>query len=195
MAVVDDRVLDAVVRILEDRGARHLSISAIAEEAAISRVTLHRRGITIDDVVVAVLTRASDDLRASLWPVLTAVGDAAERLHTALTVLCEVAERHAAVLTAFYGEPARGIPGRPGRTTSFEFIEPFERLLRDGQVDGSLVVDDAARQATVVANAVCWTYLHMRRAHRWAAADAAGHVVALATAGLTRRPATADDAL
>src|SRR5690606_2974874 len=122
----------------------------IADEAALSRVTLHRRGAGVDDFVVAVLARASDDLRASLWPAVTASGDAASRLQSGLHVLCEVAERHAAVLTAFYAEPARPIPGRDGRTTSFEFIELFERLMRDGNLDGSLQVDDPAGEATLV---------------------------------------------
>jgi AcrR family transcriptional regulator len=181
---IDDDVLDAVTRILRRDGVRGLTITAIADEANLSRVTLHRRGASIDDFVVAVLARASDDLRASLWPALTATGDAASRLRTALRALCDVAERHAAVLTAFYTEPSRPIPGRPGRTTSFEFIEPFERLLRDGAVDGSLRVEDPNSEATLVANTVCWTYLHMRRAHRWPAGRAADKVITLATAHL-----------
>ena len=182
--VIDGNVLDAVTRILRRDGVRGLTITAVAEEANLSRVTLHRRGASIDDFVIAVLARASDDLRASLWPALTATGDAASRLRIALRTLCDVAERHAAVLTAFYTEPARPIPGRPGRTTSFEFIEPFERLLRDGAVDGSLRVDDPNNEATLIANTVCWTYLHMRRAHRWSAARTADNIITLATAHL-----------
>jgi AcrR family transcriptional regulator len=183
--VIDDTLLDAAARLLERAGVRALSISAIAEEAGISRVTLHRRGISVDDVVVAVLARASDELRDALWPVITSSGDAAARLHAALRTLCDIAERHDAVLTAFYGEPARPIPNRPDRTTSLEFIEPFERLMRDGQLDHSLHVSDPAADATLVANAVCWTYLHMRRAHRWPRNTATDHVIALATAHLT----------
>jgi AcrR family transcriptional regulator len=187
----DGAVLDAATRILERDGVRGLTITAIADEAAVSRVTLHRRGIAIDDVVVAILARASDDLRASLWSALTAGGDAASRLHTALEALCEVAERHAAILIAFYAQPARPIPDRPGRTTSFQFIEPFERLLRDGCVDGSLVVGDPAADATLLANTVCWTYLHMRRAHSWSVQRTRHHVIALATAHHTAHAAPA----
>jgi AcrR family transcriptional regulator len=184
-SVIDDTVLDATARLLERAGVRALSISAIAEEAGISRVTLHRHGVNVDDIVIAVLARASDDLRDALWPVITGAGDAATRLHAALRTLCDIAERHDAVLTAFYGEPARPIPNRPDRTTSLEFIEPFERLMRDGQLDHSLHVTDPAADATLVANAVCWTYLHMRRAHRWSQHKATKHVIALATAHLT----------
>lgn len=188
VTTVTDGVLDAVARILERGGLRGLTISAVAEEAAVSRVTLHRRGTTVDDLIIAVLARASDDLRASLWPAITAPGDAASRLRTGLFALCAVAERHSAVLTAFYAEPARPIPGRPGRTTSFEFIELFERLLRDGALDGSLHIEDPAAQAALVANTVCWTYLHMRRAHGWTSRATADLVIDLATAHLA--PAT-----
>nr|MDT0660028.1 hypothetical protein [Micromonospora sp. DSM 115978] len=188
MTTVNDDVLDAVARILERDGLRGLTISAVAEEATVSRVTLHRRGVTVDDLIIAVLARASDDLRASLWPALTASGDAASRLRTGLSALCAVAERHGAVLTAFYAEPARPIPDRPGRTTSFEFIELFERLLRDGDLDGSLRVEDPAAQAALVANSVCWTYLHMMRAHGWTSRATADLVIDLATAHLA--PAT-----
>jgi AcrR family transcriptional regulator len=181
---IDDALLDAVARILGRAGVPGLNISAVAEEAGISRVTLHRRGTSVEDLVVAVLGRASDDLRAALLPVLAGPGVAAARLDAALHVLCEVAERHAGVLTALFGFEPRPLPGRPGRTTSFEFIEPFERLLVDGRQDGTLRAADPRADATLVANAVCWTYLHMRQAHRWAPAVAADRAIAMACAGL-----------
>lgn len=190
--VIDDHVLDAVARILDREGPAGLNISAIAEEAGLSRVTLHRRGASVDDYVVAVLGRVSDDLRASLWPAMTGNGPAAERLADALRTLCEVCERHAGIMSAMYGHPARPLPGRPGRTTSFEFIEPFERLLRDGNVDGSLDSADPLPDATLAANMVCWTYLHMRQAHRWNAETAASRVIAATVAHLLSAPAGTD---
>ena len=75
-------------------------------------------------------------------------------LATALTVLCAVVERHAGVMAAFYRKPPRPLPtdpGRPERTTSIEFIEPFERLLTDGTIDGSLASTDPKHDATLVA--------------------------------------------
>jgi AcrR family transcriptional regulator len=163
---------------------RDLSITSIAEEAGLSRVTLHRRGAKLDDYLVGVLGRASDDLRASLWPVLTAPGRARERLASALEVLCAVCERHAGVMTALFAVPPRPLPGEPERTTSLQFIEPFERLLRDGELDGSLHVTEARADATLVANAVAWTYLHMRQAHGWDESMATERVVRLALAEL-----------
>ena len=57
-------------------------------------------------------------------------------------------------MAAVYGSPARALPDQPGRTTSIEFIEPFERLLRDGRIDGTLESDDPLPDATLLANAV-----------------------------------------
>ncbi len=184
-AAISEDLLEAVARIMNRRGLVGLSISAIAEEAGVSRVTLHRRGWTLDDYIVAVLRRASDDLRASLWPALTGPETAAVRLRYALEILCQVCDRHAGVMVAMYGSPARPLHDKPGGTTSFEFIEPFERLLRDGDIDGSLHSSNPTTDATLVANAVAWTYLHMRQAHNWDPATAAHRVIELTTANLT----------
>jgi AcrR family transcriptional regulator len=183
---IETNLVDAAERILGRDGLEGLTLSAIAEEAQVSRVTLHRRGNRLDDYVVAALRRVSEDLRASLWPAMTGSGPASERLHDALVTLCEVCERHAGVMAAVFGSPVRQVPGQPGRTTSIEFIEPFERLLRDGNVDGSLTSDDPLPDATLLGNAVAWTYLHMRRGHAWDPATAAGRVVSLCTAQFRR---------
>lgn len=179
---IEPSLVDAAADVLDAAGVGGLTLSAIAEAAGVSRVTLHRRGASVDDYVVAVLARASDDLRSSLWPILTSSAPSAERLDDALTVLCSTCERHSGVMTAMFGVPARELPGQPGRTTSLEFIEPFAKLLADGQADGSLVTDDPLRDATLIANAVAWTYLHMRRAHGWSEPESARQVVSMATA-------------
>ena len=56
------------------------------------------------------------------------------------------------------------------------------KLFTDGLGDRSIVSDDPLADATLVANAVAWTYLHMRRAHRWSIEDASSHVVSMASA-------------
>jgi AcrR family transcriptional regulator len=182
---IEPSLVDAAADVLDAAGIGGLTLSAIAEAAGVSRVTLHRRGASVDDYVVAVLARASDDLRSSLWPILTSSAPAAERLAHALAELCSTCERHSGVMTAMFGVPARELPGRPGRTTSLEFIEPFAKLLADGQADGSLVTDDPLRDATLLANTVCWTYLHMRRAHGWSEPESVRQIVSMATAAYT----------
>lgn len=184
---LDDQILDAVAGILEREGLRGLTMTAIAEEAGVSRVTLHRRGQPIEDYVIAVVRRASQDLRSALWPVVTGANPAADRFRAALVILCEVYERHAGAMAALFRVPGRPVPGQPGTTTSFEFIEPFEKILRDGIADGTLVSDDPRADATLVANSVAWTYLHMRKAHRWSVAQATTRVVDVAIASLLSR--------
>jgi hypothetical protein len=76
---------------------------------------------------------------------------------------------------------------RRGRRSGFDFIEPFERLLRDGLVDASLCSDEPELDAELAVNAVTWTYIHLRSAHGWSRAAARQRVVAMAVAGLLPR--------
>jgi len=48
------------------------------------------------------------------------------------------------------------------------FAEPFERLLRDGAVDGTLRDLPPTITATVLFDLVGWGYIHLRAAHEWA---------------------------
>ncbi|MEM9134963.1 MAG: TetR/AcrR family transcriptional regulator [Actinomycetota bacterium] len=164
---IDDDALEAVARLLDRGGLAELSISAIAAEAGVSRVTLHRRGPSVDDYVVALMGRVSDELRAELWPTLTAATPGAVRLRQALGALCTIAERRGGVMQALYGMAGRPIPGDPERTTNMAFAEPFERLIRDGCLDGSLHSERPADDAPLLVNVVGWTYIQMRRAHGW----------------------------
>lgn len=180
-----DELLDAIASVLRRDGLAGLSLSAVADEAEMSRVTLHRHGVTRGSMLQAVTARASADLRSALWPALTATGDAASRLSSALSILCDVAERHAAVLGALYHAPDAPHATTEGRPASFDFTEPFERMLLDGGLDGSLRSDDPADDAVLVVNAVTWTYLHLRASHGWTARRAAERTIALATAHVT----------
>lgn len=182
---IDPNLVDAAAKVLDTVGLNGLTLVAIAEAAGVSRVTLHRRGTSVDEYLVAVLGRASDDLRASLWDTLTSSRPASDRLRVALTTLCEVCERHSGIMAAMYCVPA--LPRRQGRTTSFEFIEPYAKLFTDGDVDGSILSADPLRDATLVANSVAWTYLHMRRAHGWTIDDTTDHVVSMAISSYVNR--------
>jgi hypothetical protein len=98
------------------------------------------------------------------------------------------------VLSALFHAPERPHPAEPGRTTSFDFVEPFERLLIDGNVDRSLHSAEPRTDAELLVNAVTWTYLHMRRSHRWAQHTAADRTITMATSALrASAPAPASD--
>jgi hypothetical protein len=128
--------------------------------------------------------RAAEDVRASLWPALTGPGTAATRFVAALEELCDVVERHRGVLAALFSAKDPPRPDRRGRRSGFDFIEPFERLLRDGVVDGSLRSAEPELDAELAVNAVTWTYIHLRSAHGWTRAAARAKVVGMAVAGL-----------
>ena len=176
---IDPALLDAAIRTLDQDGLAGLSLSSITAEADVSRVTLHRNKISVAKLLSGAVERAASDLRDSLWPAITSTQDAAARLSEAVETLCQVAERHSAILSALYHRPTSTHPSEPGRTTSFDFTEPFERILIDGERDGTLRSEDPADDAELLVNAVTWTYLHMRRSHRWPAKKAAARTTTL----------------
>jgi AcrR family transcriptional regulator len=187
-AVDEERVLAGARRALARHGLAGATLERIAAEAGVSRVTLHRRGWTLDMLVERLLGRAVDDYRAALWPALTGAGPAAERLEHALGALCEVAERNRDVLLALgpAGDRLFHEPGDEALTLP-AFTEPFERLLRDGAADGTLAAGDPRERATVLFNMVGWTYLHLRAGHRWSAARARRATVGVALGGVRAR--------
>ena len=163
------QILDAARRAFERYGYAGATLERIAGEAGVSRVTLHRHGISKDGLLAELVARATDDYRRLLWPALTAEGTGAERLAIALAAVCEAAEQHMALLIAL---PAHsdGIFHRADEEEALSrtvFTEPLERLLRDGIADGSLREADTLETATVLFNMVGWTYIHLRTGHNW----------------------------
>lgn len=164
-----DDLLDAARRAFATHGYAGATLERIASEAGVSRVTLHRNGVTKDGLLAELVTRATDDYRRAMWPALTGQGRGAERLAQALGALCESAERHMALLVALRAQSDR-IFHRPGEEevlTRSVFTEPLEKLLRDGIADGSLRAVDPLECATVLFNIVGWTYIHLRANHGW----------------------------
>jgi AcrR family transcriptional regulator len=182
----DDGVLDASRRVLRGHGLQGLTTERIAQEAGISRVTLHRRGITKDAILGTLTENAIASYRDALWPVMTAPGTGRERLELALQRLCEVADEQLELLVALraqsdaiFHEDSEG-----EAMTRTEFTEPLERLLRDGAADGTLRETNYAETATVLFNLVGWTYVHMRTGHGWSRRRARSAILDLVMAGL-----------
>ena len=93
-------LLEAARRTFAKYGYAGATIERIAAEAGVSRVTLHRRGVTRDGLLAELVARATEDYRRALWPALTAEGAGAERLSQALEALCVSAEDHIELLVA-----------------------------------------------------------------------------------------------
>jgi AcrR family transcriptional regulator len=187
--VVDDALLTGAHRAIERWGWGQATLERIAAEAGVSRMTLHRRGVTRDGLLAALAERLETAYRSAMWPALTARGSGRERLERALAGYCGAVEANLEVLSAlaeadhntiFHDEDRRGL-SRPG------FTEPIRRLLEDGVADGSLVADDPEETATLLLNLVGWTYRHLRRGHGWTAERARAGVLRIALDGVTAR--------
>jgi AcrR family transcriptional regulator len=162
-------VLRAAKRMFEQHGYGGATIERIAAEAGVSRVTLHRRGLTKDVLLGELAASATEEYRRAMWPALTGKGTGAERLAQALEALCVSAETHMALLVALRAR-ADGVfhgDGEQEAMTRTVFTEPLEKLLRDGVADGSLRGVDSLETATVLFNLVGWTYIHLRTGHGW----------------------------
>lgn len=186
MAAIDDALLEAGRRALRRHGWQALTAERIAEEAGISRVTLHRRGIRKEDMLAALADRATEAYRAALWPALTAPGTGRERLEQALHALCRSAEENLELLVALRSQTdAIFHEDQPEEAmTRSVFTEPIERLLRDGRADGSLRDLDPVETATLLFNLVGWTYIHLRTGHRWTPEHARERTIEIALGGV-----------
>lgn len=189
-ADVDPALLTRIRDHLPQRDWREITTAEVAAAAGLSRMTLHRRGITKEALLAQLDARLEAEYRDALFDALAAPGSARERLHHALGAICAVDERYLALLGALAGrldavfhEPAP--PGEPVLTRA-AFTDALRRLLEDGAQDGSIAVADPAETATLLFNAVGHTYRHMRTGHGWPADVARERVVRLVLDGLPK---------
>lgn len=162
-------MLDAARRVFEQHGYAGATVERIAAAAGVSRVTLHRRGLTKDTLLGGLVANATEDYRRRMWPALTGDGTGADRLTQALQALCAAAEENMALLVATRAQ-ADAIFHREDEEeamTRTVFTEPLEKLVREGIADGSLRDSDPLETATVLFNLVGWTYIHLRTGHGW----------------------------
>ena len=186
----EQRVIEGARRAIAAGGWQSATLTRIAEEAGVSRMTLHRRG-----------PRPRGDLRASSRATTRTpsgprsgrrsrvAGTGAERLEAMLVAVCEVTEDHLSFLAAldeeadrrFFHESDDEVHSREG------YINPIERLLADGIADGSIRQVEIEETATVLVNAVDRTYRHLRRAHDWDPVRSREALIDLALRGLLPR--------
>lgn len=186
-APVSDQVLRGAREAIERHGWYGATLERIAAAAGVSRMTLHRHGVTRDGVLAALATQFEAEHRDAMLPVLAAPGSGRERLALALRAECELAEANLELLVALGDAPRDAIYHEQGsrRLTRAAFTAPLQRLLADGAADGSLrAAADPAETATVLINLVSFTYRHLRRGHGWAPARAADAVLAIALDGV-----------
>jgi AcrR family transcriptional regulator len=184
----DAHILAAARQAVERHGWRDATLERIAGEAGLSRMTLHRRGVTREAVLASLAHALEADYRGAMWPALTGAGTGRERLEQALEALCDVCDANIELLAALGEDTRSGIFHERGEAvlTRSVFTEPVERILRDGAADGSLRgVEDPRETATILFNLVSHTYRHLRRGHGWPPERARRGVLALALDGIT----------
>jgi len=184
---VSHEVLAAARRLAARGELGGASMAEIASEAGLTRVTLYRRGETREAILAALRTELAREERELLLPILASDGDARTRLVRILEGVCETTDARADLLAGLDDASLNAIYHEEGddSLTRREFVAPIVRLLRDGQLDGSLrAVADPEEAATVLYVQVTYTYLHLRREHRWSAERTTAAVIDLAMEGL-----------
>lgn len=188
-ACTDPDLLDAAADVIARDGYAALTLARLADAAGTSRMTLHRRQVTLPGVVTGLALRAAAEFQAALFPVLTATGPAHERLRAALTAVFSVADRHLALLAGLFADDDgifHASPGPDGALpTDPVFVAPFAKILADGEADGTLRPQpDRNEAATVLFNAAGWGYVQLRHAQRWPSERARKGVLSLVLPGL-----------
>ena len=181
-------ILEASKRVLDRDGWQQLTAERVAVEAGVSRVTLHRRGLTKQVILGLLAEAAVEDYQRAMWPALTASSPASDRLREGLRIICRLAEENLSLLLALDAQANAAIfhdGDGPEVLTRTVFTAPIERLLRDGIAEGALrQPTNLSETATVIFNLVGWTYIHLRTGHAWKPARAQKATLDLVLHGL-----------
>lgn len=170
MTIADPDMIAAAERVFDTHGLAGSTLELIAAEAGLNRVTLYRKGLNVEILAAAAISKAADEYAAAVLPALSHGGTGRERLELLLDALCEVAEQHLGLLASLYDLPTALFHLPSGDDTAIlltrlDFTEPIARVLVDGVNDLSLSVPNPAATAELIFNLVGWTYVHLRRTH------------------------------
>lgn len=188
-ACTDTDLLHAAAAVISAYGYGGLTLVRLAESARTSRMTLHRRGVTLEGVVIGLSLTAAAELREALYPVLTSTQPADVRLQAALDALYDVADRHLPLLAGLFADDDGIFHSEPDSTGALPtdpiFVAPFAKILADGASDGTLrPQQDVTEAATVLFNTAGWGYVQLRHAQRWPPSRARAGVDCLVLKGL-----------
>jgi TetR/AcrR family transcriptional regulator, mexCD-oprJ operon repressor len=128
-------ILDAVEALLQ-RGAR-LSVTAVAAEAGLSRVTVYAHFASIEDLFEAVMERAVTRARAVLDEAEPASGDAAEALERVIAAAWRELDRNSAVAQATSDHLVAAAVTR----THDRVLSPIRELVQRGREEGAFRTD------------------------------------------------------
>jgi len=185
-AVLDAASLELVRDRLRDQDWGKVTTEELARALDMSRMTLHRRGLSKDVLLEQLARRLEGEYREAVFPALVSTAPSPERLRSALGALCEVNERYLGLLDAL-GQAREFVFHEKGDgpvLTKVSFTDALRRILEDGIADGTLRSENPAEMATLLFNATGWTYRHMRTGHRWAPDHVRDQLVSLLLDGV-----------
>lgn len=141
-----ERILEATIRCCERLGVGGLTMSEIAAQAEIGRATLYRHYGSLDDVLVALITREMSDLLDELNAVVLSCSTLEEKLiEAAVYFLREVPRSH--VLRMLFSQDSQLIGHMALNASNFralgaEFCRPiFEQALQEGRIRPGVTLD------------------------------------------------------
>lgn len=180
---------ERVRRVRDQLGARDwqtVTVSEVAEAAGLSRMTLHRHGISKHTVLEQLTALLASEHREAVFPALVSTEPGVERLRMALRGLCGVNERYLGIIASLgeHGETVFHEPGEGAVLTRVEFTGGVRRIVQDGVADGTLHTEEPEEMATLLFNAAGHTYRHLRLGHRWPVERATSAVVRLLLHGV-----------
>ncbi len=172
MADITNELLDAIGRVVDTYGWAGATGERIADAAGINRTTLYRKGLTRERLIDHAITAVADTTHSAMMKSVVASGTAADRLAHMLKAVFDIADRNLGLLAGLFDGPTAVLHlSGDSPTAHFEYVEPIERLLRDGHHDGTLESIDPQRDAELIFNMALWTYVHLRRTHLQASAE------------------------
>ena len=101
---VPNSIVDGVRKAIAEHGPQGATMERIAVAMGVSRMTLHRRGLSREAIIAALRDEMAREERDAQWPAITASGSAADRLELALRALCGLTEANLDLLEALAAE-------------------------------------------------------------------------------------------
>ena len=163
---IQGRVIDGARQAVERFGWQAATLERIAEEAGLSRMTLHRHGLGRDEIFSLLGEAYERDFRVAVAAACALPGTAAERLRRGLAAVCDASERHLSFLRGLDEEADTRLFHEQGVSRA-GYVSPIEQVIRDGIDERSFRRVPVPSTATLLVNAADRTYRHMRIAHAW----------------------------
>lgn len=185
--MVTSDVLAGFRSALAEHGWHGATMLSIAEAAGSSRMTLHRRGVTKDALLGALVEALAAEHREAMWPAMTGSESGAVRLRAAVGAELELTEQNLALLEAL-DAISHAVLYHEASVCGVRrsYIDPYVRILLDGAADGSLrPVAEPEEVATVLFTMIGPTYRHLRYRHDWSVQQTRAYLVDFASAGVT----------